>query len=104
AVTGTPLLALNDGGTASYVGGSGANTLTFNYTVAAGQTKADLDYISSGALVLNGGTIKINGGSDDAILALAAPGVGGSLGFNKNLVIDTTAPLASYGGQLPTQS
>ena len=34
---GTPTLALNDGGTATYVGGSGTNALTFSYTVLAGQ-------------------------------------------------------------------
>ena len=32
-VTGTPTLALNDGGTATYTGGSGTNALTFSYTV-----------------------------------------------------------------------
>src|SRR5258708_21599976 len=36
-VTGTPQLALNSGGTANYVSGSGTSTLTFNYTVAGGQ-------------------------------------------------------------------
>ena len=36
-VTGTPQLALNSGGTASYSSGSGTSTLTFTYTVAAGQ-------------------------------------------------------------------
>ena len=35
-VTGTPTLALNSGGTASYSSGSGGSTLTFNYTVGAG--------------------------------------------------------------------
>ena len=34
-VTGTPTLALNDGGTATYTGGSGTNSLTFNYTIGA---------------------------------------------------------------------
>ena len=34
---GTPTLTLNDGGIASYTGGSGSNALTFSYTVAAGQ-------------------------------------------------------------------
>src|SRR5262249_7382579 len=37
-VTGTPTLALNDGGNATYVGGSGTNALTFTYTVGAGDT------------------------------------------------------------------
>ena len=30
---GTPTLTLNDGGTATYTGGSGTNALTFSYTV-----------------------------------------------------------------------
>ena len=42
AVTGVPVLSLNDGGTASYTGGSGTSTLTFRYTVAAGQNTTDL--------------------------------------------------------------
>jgi hypothetical protein len=41
-VTGTPTLSLNDGGTASYTGGSGTNALTFSYTVASGQSTANL--------------------------------------------------------------
>ena len=41
-VTGTPTLTLNDGGTASYVSGSGTNTLVFSYTVALGQNAAAL--------------------------------------------------------------
>ena len=39
---GTPTLTLNDGGTATYTGGSGTNALTFSYTVAAGQNTSDL--------------------------------------------------------------
>ena len=31
---GEPTLTLNDGGTATYVSGSGSNALTFSYTVA----------------------------------------------------------------------
>ena len=30
---GSPILSLNDGGTATYIGGSGTNALTFSYTV-----------------------------------------------------------------------
>ena len=36
-VSGNPTLTLNDGGTATYKGASGSNTLTFSYTVASGQ-------------------------------------------------------------------
>src|SRR6202042_3199502 len=44
---GAPTLTLNDGGTATYVGGSGTSALTFSYTVAAGQNTPDLDGDSS---------------------------------------------------------
>ena len=57
-MTGTPQLTLNDGAVANYASGSGTTTLTFNYTVAAGQNTADLDYASTTALALNGGTIE----------------------------------------------
>jgi hypothetical protein len=84
AVTGTPLLALNDGGVGTYVSGSASNILTFNYTVAAGQNKPDLDYIATGALLLNGGTIKAATGSpDDAVLTLARPARAGIAGVQQ---------------------
>ncbi|WP_369921082.1 DUF4347 domain-containing protein [Marinomonas polaris] len=93
-VTGTPQLILETGSedrVVDYVFGSGSNTLTFNYTVQAGDTSADLDYISTSALTLNGGSIKDAGGYD-ATLTLATPGASDSLGANKAIVIDTTAP------------
>src|SRR5439155_324660 len=91
-VSGTPTLALNSGGTASYSGGSGTSTLTFTYTIASGQNSPDLDYTSSGDLALNGGSIA-DPASNSAVLTLPAPGAAGSLGANKNLVIDTTPPV-----------
>src|SRR5262245_36629748 len=39
---GVPTLSLNNGGTASYTGGSGSNALTFSYTVGAGEDTSDL--------------------------------------------------------------
>ena len=102
AVTGTPLLALNSGGTADYASGSGTNDLMFTYVVAAGQNSPDLDYISTTALTLNGGTL-------DGDRTLPAPGAVGSLSANKDIVIDTnvvTHPvpepgsLAIFGGGL----
>ncbi len=89
---GTPALALNSGGTASYSTGSGGSTLNFSYTVGAGQSSADLDYNSTGALTLPGGVTIKDAAGNNATLTLAAPGTAGSLGDNKNLVIDTTAP------------
>jgi hypothetical protein len=95
-VTGAPKLALNVGAGvfATYSSGSGTNTLTFNYTVAAGQNVADLDYAATTSLTLNGGTI-VDTAGNNAHLGLAGPGVGGSLGFNKDIVIDTTAPVVA---------
>jgi hypothetical protein len=88
-VTGTPQLALNSGGTANYNLGSGTATLTFLYTVGAGQNSSHLDYTSTTALTLNGGTIGDGGAAD---LTLPAPGTAGSLGANTNIIIDTVAP------------
>ena len=95
-VTGTPLLALNSGGTASYVSGTGTTTLSFLYTVGAGQNSTHLDATSTTALTLNGGTIQ-DGSGTAAILTLPTPGAAGSLSANTTIVIDTTAPtVVSY--------
>ncbi len=88
-VTGTPQLSLNSGGTANYSSGSGTATLTFTYTVGGSDSSADLDYASTSALKLNGGTINAN-------LTLPAPGAAGSLGANKNIVIGTGGPPAAF--------
>src|SRR5262249_31805714 len=93
-VSGTPQITLETGATdavVNYSSGSGTNTLTFNYTVASPQASADLDYQSTTALALNGGTINDAAGNA-ATLTLATPGAANSLGANKALVIDTIAP------------
>jgi len=94
-VTGTPQLILATGDPAQtavdYTGGSGTDTLTFTYTVAVGNSSADLDYASDAALVLNGGAIEDAAGND-AVLTLPAPGAAGSLGANKAIVIEATPP------------
>jgi|GEM_PF-3800009 len=90
-VTGTPQLTLETGSVdqvVNYSGGSTTNTLTFTYTVQAGDNSADLDYAGTSALT---GTIKSAVGNN-AVLTLATPGTAGSLGANKGLVIDTQAP------------
>ena len=90
-VTGTPQLTLNVGSgvVANYASGSGTATLTFNYTVAAGQNTSDLDYASTTALALDGGTIQ-NATSNAAVLTLPATGTDGLA--TQNIAIDTTAP------------
>jgi hypothetical protein len=93
-VTGTPQLTLETGGTdavVNYASGSGGTTLTFTYTVGSGHTSADLDYSSTSALALNSGTIE-DAANNAATLTLASPGATNSLGANKALVVDTTAP------------
>ena len=55
-VSGTPTLTLNDGGTATYSGGSGTNALTFSYTVAAGQSTSAL-----AATAINGTIADLDG-------------------------------------------
>lgn len=97
-VTGTPQLTLTTGTPATtainFVNVTGGNTMNFTYTVAAGNTTSDLDYASTGALALNSGTIRDTVGTNpnNATLTLAAPGAANSLGANKAIVIDTTAP------------
>ncbi|SFP88984.1 cadherin repeat domain-containing protein, partial [Pseudomonas borbori] len=93
-VTGTPQLTLETGTTdrvVNYASGSGTNTLTFSYTVQADDSSADLDYLNTNALSLNGGTIRDAAGNN-ATLTLASPGTAGSLGANEAIVIDTSAP------------
>lgn len=92
ATGGVPTLSLSSGGAAAYMGGSGSSTLTFTYTVGAGETSADLDYASTSALALNGAAITDAATHTPASLTLAAPGAVGSLSFNADIVIDTTAP------------
>jgi hypothetical protein len=104
-VTGTPQLTLETGTTdevVNYASGSGTSTLTFTYTVQSGDVSFDLDYQGTTALALNGGTIKDAAGNN-ATLTLASPGAANSLGSNKDIVIDTTAPTVSSVG-VPSNS
>ena len=82
---GTPSLTLNDGGTATYTGGSGTGALTFSYTVAAGQNTADLAVTAAN---LNGATV-VDGAGNAANLAGAVTSPSGTL------QIDTTTPSVS---------
>ena len=89
-VTGTPQLMLETGAidrVINYTGGSGTTALTFNYAVQPGDISADLDYVSSTALALNGGTIR-DAAANDAVLTLPTPGAPGSLGANKEILIN----------------
>ena len=71
---------------AFYFGGSGTTVLTFNYVISEGELSSDLDYVSSEALNLNGGTIN-NSVGNAAILILPNPGDASHLA-QKAIVID----------------
>ena len=93
-VTGTPQLSLETGdidGIANYASGNETVTLTFNYIVKEGDTSPDLEYMSTTALSLNGGSIK-NLFDKDAEITLPEPGAANSLSANKGIVVDGVIP------------
>ena len=99
-VVGTPQLMLETGATdrqALYISGSGTSTLLFRYVVQPGDTSADLEYISSTALTLNGGNIQDAAGNN-ASLKLPEPAGTGSLGNETAIIIDTTGPVFTSKG------
>lgn len=85
-VTGTPTLALNSSGTASYTSGSGTTVLTFSYTVGNGESSIDLDYSNTSAMAFAGGTI-MDAIGNDAIITLPPVGGVSSIGGQKDIVI-----------------
>ena len=88
-VTGIPQLTLETGASdevINYASGSGTSTLIFTYTVQLGDISSDLDYQSTTALALNGGTVK-DAASNNATLTLPAVGAAGSLGANNDIAI-----------------
>lgn len=110
AVTGTPQLTLETGATdrvINYASGSGSSVLTFNYTIQAGDSSSDLDYVATNSLALNGGSIS-DGAGNSATLTLASPGAANSLGANKALVVDGVAPsvtsITPVGGAVSTDT
>ncbi|PWC19071.1 hypothetical protein DDT52_12275, partial [Brenneria roseae subsp. roseae] len=94
---GVPTLLLETGVVdreASYVSGSGSNTLTFSYTVQSSDLSADLNYASTAALSLNGAVIRNSSGLD-AVLTLPALGGGSSLADQKDIIVDGVLPTAT---------
>jgi len=101
-VSGTPRLTLETGSTdraVDYASGSGTSSLTFTYTVQAGDTSTDLDYVSTSSLALNGGSI-VDYVGNAATLTLPTPGASLSLGGRKAIVI-TSAPTKVVSARTP---
>ncbi|MDQ7089514.1 MAG: cadherin domain-containing protein [Methylococcales bacterium] len=91
-VTETPTLTLETGTTdqvVNYTSGTGTNTLTFDYTVQAGDASLDLAYFDTSALKLNSGTITDASGNS-AVLTLPTVGATGSLSNSKALVVEAS--------------
>ena len=96
-VSGTPRIQLaartDNNSYANFNSGNSTNILSFRYSVQSGDCAADLDYTRTNSLSTtfdNGtifGTIKDNS-TNEAILTLPSPGQSGSLGLNKDIVID----------------
>ena len=80
---------------AYYVRSYNSTTLIFNYVVQQGDTSPRLDVLNSNSLVLNGGYIYLDNGSNvtTASLTLPSPGSIGSLSATKSIIIDTQAPI-----------
>ncbi|MEQ9923842.1 Ig-like domain-containing protein [Pectobacterium brasiliense] len=94
---GVPTLLLETGAfdrVATYVAGSGSNTLTFVYTVGSGDLSADLNYASTSALSLNGATIQDNT-NRTAVLTLPGLNSLNSLAAQKAIVVDGVLPTAA---------
>ncbi|MTA69734.1 MAG: hypothetical protein F2956_07535, partial [Actinobacteria bacterium] len=94
-VTGTPTLTL-DAGTRdvvlNYVSGSGSSTLLFNYVVAEGDLKNQLDIKATNSLDVAGGVITDRAGIA-ADNTLPAPGSATSLVGSKLLSVDGVPPI-----------
>ena len=91
-VTGAPALTLNNGGTATYSGGSGTNALTFSYTVAGGQNTTEL---AATAVNLNSATVT-DGAGNTANLSLT-----GLTQSGPQIVATTVGYLPSAASALP---
>jgi len=86
---GTPTLSLNNGGTASYVGGSGTTSHIYEYTVTTGNT--DVEKLSVTKINANGATWCDSKASDSTLTITSAP-AGKNLDDTRSIAIDKTAP------------
>jgi len=97
-LSGTPQLTLETGSVDAvidYSTGNSTDTLQFVYIVDENQSTTDLDYLNTTALSLTGTTVRDIAGND-LETTLPTPGQSGSLGANKDIIIDTAAPSAEF--------
>lgn len=87
-ITGTPQLILETGANDAVVDSSSYNDrqIHFLFTVAAGHTTDDLDYVDAFSLSVNGGTITDTVTGLDVDLTLPTPGSPGSLSGDSRII------------------
>lgn len=92
-VVGTPSLLLNltTTGRKALYGKTTGNDVVFDYTTVDGDQTADLDYLNTSALALDGATIN-DVSSNAADRTLPEPTKEGSLAANAAIVVDTRGP------------
>ena len=97
---GTPTLALNDGGVASYTGGSGTDTLTFTYTV--GVNDQSVPALAVTGLSPNGAAIADAAGNSANLSGAAATFTGLQIGTGTPFVthVSSSPPAGSDVGLL----
>ena len=93
-VAGSPSIGLDTTPprSAAYGSGGGTAVLTFVYTVQAGDSAADLNYASAGALSADGAITDLAGNA--ANRSLPSPSSPGSLGHSSNIVVVAAPPAA----------
>ena len=94
-ITGTPTLALNNGGTATYAGGSGGDILTFKYTVGLNDSTVSALAVTAIGL-LNGAEIKDVAGN--------TANLSGALTTFSGLHVDPPVPPVSPAWNNPVSS
>ncbi len=91
-IGGIPTLKLNNGGVATYSGGSGTTSHTYTYTVNA--TDSDVDKLSVSAINANGATWRDSKATESILSVTEAP-AGKNLGDTRSITIDKTSPRVS---------
>ena len=90
-----PSLKLNDGGVATYLGGSGTDVLTFGYTVAAGQSTPALE---PNGLTVPRGTKIADLAGNAAVLTGARTTLGGIISINTTPAAPVSNTMDFIGG------
>ena len=88
----SPSLTLNaKSGAKAFVLSTTSDSIVFRYTVQAGDSTADLNYVGTTALTLGSFQVR-DAGNNNAVLTLPDPALSTSLGGGANYILDGVAP------------